>query len=97
MFVIVAMHYSQLKKNTRLLSTTFTVIRTLRRLARDYKIELARGRSTQECFQGLCEVCGDAALSYRTVARWDKSVREGRNANQDNLHKRRPHVENITD
>ncbi|PSN39634.1 hypothetical protein C0J52_27943 [Blattella germanica] len=34
------------------------------------KIEVARGRSTQECFQGLREACGDVALPYRTVARW---------------------------
>ena len=32
-------------------------------------IEVARDRSTQECFQGLREACGDAALPYRTVAR----------------------------
>ncbi|KAJ4438964.1 hypothetical protein ANN_14918 [Periplaneta americana] len=41
------------------------------------KIEVARGRSAQECFQGLREACGDAALPYRTVARWVKAFREG--------------------
>ncbi|KAJ4450669.1 hypothetical protein ANN_02098 [Periplaneta americana] len=38
---------------------------------------MARGRSAQECFQGLREACGDAALPYRTVARWVKAFREG--------------------
>ena len=60
------------------------------------KIEVARSRSTQECFQGLREVCGDAALPYRTVARWVKAFREGRDTVQDNLHTGRPHVENST-
>ena len=32
------------------------------------KIEVARGHSTQECFQGRHEACGDAVLPYRTVA-----------------------------
>ncbi|KAJ4433002.1 hypothetical protein ANN_15259 [Periplaneta americana] len=41
------------------------------------KIEVTRGRSAQECFQGLREACGDAALPYRTVARWVKAFREG--------------------
>ncbi|KAJ4441169.1 hypothetical protein ANN_11020 [Periplaneta americana] len=40
------------------------------------KIEMARGHSAQECFQGLREACGDAALPYRTVARWVKAFRE---------------------
>ena len=31
------------------------------------KIEMARGRSTQECFEELSEACGDAVFSYRTV------------------------------
>ena len=33
------------------------------------KIEVARGRSTQECFHGLLEACDDTALLYRTVTR----------------------------
>ncbi|KAJ4452182.1 hypothetical protein ANN_03700 [Periplaneta americana] len=41
------------------------------------KIEVARGRSAQECFQRLREACGDAALPYHTVARWVKAFREG--------------------
>ena len=41
------------------------------------KIEVAQGRSTQECFQGLCEACGDAALPYHTVAQWLKAFWEG--------------------
>ena len=47
------------------------------------KIEVARGRSAQNCYQGLREACGDAALPYRTVARWVKLFREGRDAIQD--------------
>jgi hypothetical protein len=38
------------------------------------KIEVARGRSAQNCYQGLREAGGDAALPYRTVA----PVPEGR-------------------
>ena len=60
------------------------------------KIEVARRRSTQECFQGLREACGYAALTYRTVVRWVKAFREGRDAVQDNLRTGRPHVENNT-
>ncbi|KAJ4449293.1 hypothetical protein ANN_00691 [Periplaneta americana] len=41
------------------------------------KIEMARGHTAQECFQGLREACGDAAFPYRTVARWVKAFREG--------------------
>jgi len=50
------------------------------------KIEVARGRSTQTCFQGLREACGDAALPYRTVAQWVKLFREGRDSIQDSRH-----------
>ena len=60
------------------------------------KIEVARGRSTLECFQGLREVCGDAMLPYRTLVQWVKAFREGRDAVQDNLRRGRPHVENIS-
>ena len=60
------------------------------------KIEVARRRSTQECFQGLGEACGDAALPYRTVSRWVKAFREGRDAVQDNLRTVQPQVENKT-
>lgn len=48
------------------------------------KIEVARGRSTQECFQGLREACGDVALPYRTVARWVTAFRVGRDVVNDN-------------
>ncbi|KAJ4435406.1 hypothetical protein ANN_18021 [Periplaneta americana] len=41
------------------------------------KIEMSRGRSAQECFQGVREACGNAALPYRTVARWVKAFQEG--------------------
>ena len=56
---------------------------------------MARGRSTQ-CFQGLREACGVAALPYRTVARWIKAFREGLDPVQDSLLTGRPHVENNT-
>ena len=55
------------------------------------KIEVARDPSKQECFQGLCEACGNPALPYRTVALWVKTFREGRDAVQDNLHIGQPH------
>ena len=60
------------------------------------KIEVTRGRSTHECFQGLREAYGDAALPYRKVARWVKPLQEGRDAVQDNLHTGQPHMENNT-
>ena len=49
------------------------------------KIEVARGHSTQECFQGLREACDNAALPYCTVAEWVKVFQDGRDAIQDNL------------
>ena len=49
------------------------------------KIEVARGRSIQEC--------GDAALHYGRVALWVNMFREGRDAVQDNLRTGRSHVE----
>ena len=55
-------------------------------------MKVARGRSTQECFQGLSEACGNAALPYRTVARWIKAFREVREAVQDNLRDDRKNV-----
>ncbi|GBN76605.1 hypothetical protein AVEN_207598-1 [Araneus ventricosus] len=36
-------------------------------------IEVARGKNASECYHGLCEVCGDNALTYRTIARWVKA------------------------
>ncbi|KAJ4443292.1 hypothetical protein ANN_04960 [Periplaneta americana] len=60
------------------------------------KIEVARGRSAQESFQGLYEACGDPALPYRSVTRWVKAFREGRDAIQDNLRTGRPNVEDST-
>ncbi|KAJ4427216.1 hypothetical protein ANN_24833 [Periplaneta americana] len=60
------------------------------------KIEVTRGRSAQGCFQGLRKACADAALPYRTVARWVKAFREGRDAVQDNLRTGRPRVEDNT-
>ena len=47
------------------------------------KIEVARGHSTQECFQELCEACGNASLPYCKVARWVEAFREGRDVVQD--------------
>ena len=60
------------------------------------KIEVARGCSTQECFQRLREACGDADLLYRTVAQRNSAFREGRDAVQNNLRTGRPLVENNT-
>jgi hypothetical protein len=40
-------------------------------------IEVARSRSAQNCYQGLREACGDAALPYCTVARWVKLFHSG--------------------
>jgi len=45
--------------------------------------EVARDHSAQNCFQGLREACGDAALPYRTVAQWLKLFSEGRDSIQD--------------
>src|ERR1043166_7500036 len=42
------------------------------------KIEVARGRTAKECHQGLVEAAGSCALPYRTVARWVKAFRLGR-------------------
>ena len=42
------------------------------------RMEMARGRSTQESFQGLRKACVEAALPYRTVALWVKAFREGK-------------------
>ncbi|PNF35582.1 hypothetical protein B7P43_G02399 [Cryptotermes secundus] len=60
------------------------------------KIEVARGCSVRNCYQGLREACGDAALPYRAVARWVKLFREGRDAVQASRHSGRPHVDNHT-
>ncbi|PNF40931.1 hypothetical protein B7P43_G14835 [Cryptotermes secundus] len=46
----------------------------------------AQGCGTQNCYQGLREACGDAALPYRTVARWVKLFHEGRDAIQMTAH-----------
>ena len=42
------------------------------------KIEAGRGKTARECYRGLVAVCGTAALPYRTVARWVKAFRAGR-------------------
>ena len=60
------------------------------------EIEVAQGHRKQECFQALCEECGDAALPYRTVARWVTAFQEDRDVVQDNLRTRLPHMENNT-
>ena len=44
------------------------------------RIEIARGFNTQECFQGLHEACGDAALPYCKVAQWVRAFQEGSDA-----------------
>ena len=57
---------------------------------------MARCRSIQEYSRGLREACGDAALPFRTVARWVKAFWEGRDAFQDNIRTGQPRVENNT-
>ena len=42
------------------------------------KIEAGRGKTARERYQGLVEVCGMAALLYRTFARWVQAFRAGR-------------------
>ena len=59
------------------------------------KIEVARIYSTQECFQGLHEACGDAELPMCTMAWWVKAFLEGvaafwTTSILDNLHTGRP-------
>ncbi|PNF14671.1 hypothetical protein B7P43_G11402 [Cryptotermes secundus] len=46
--------------------------------------------------KGLQEACDDAALSYRTVAKWVKLFCKGRDAIQDSRRSGRPHVDNHT-
>ncbi|KAJ4450034.1 hypothetical protein ANN_01441 [Periplaneta americana] len=60
--------------------------------------ELVQPATTVLCQStaGLREACADAALPYRTVARWVKAFREGRDAVQDNLRTGRPRVEDNT-
>ena len=60
------------------------------------KIEAARDRSTQVCFQGLRESCGDGALPYRTVARLVQAFLEGRDTVQHSLSSGQLLVENNT-
>ena len=54
------------------------------------KIEAGRGKTATECYQGLVEVCGTAALPYRTVARWVQAFRAGRQNATDQPRPRRP-------
>jgi len=42
------------------------------------KIEAGRSKTARECYRGPVEVCGTAALPYRTVARWVQAFRTGR-------------------
>ena len=42
------------------------------------KIEAGRGKTARECYRELVEVCGTAALPYRTGARWVHAFRAGR-------------------
>ncbi|KAJ4437310.1 hypothetical protein ANN_17448 [Periplaneta americana] len=47
------------------------------------KIQCARGRTARQCHQGLQEACGAAALPYRTVARWVRAFRQGRESDRN--------------
>ena len=40
--------------------------------------QCARGHTARQCHEGLVEARGDAALPYRTVARWVRAFNEGR-------------------
>ena len=60
------------------------------------KQRVVRGGAIQKCFKGLREAHVDAALPYRTVARWVDAFREDGDAVQDNLRTGRPHVKNNT-
>ena len=42
------------------------------------KSEAGRGKTAKECYRGLVEVCGTAALPYMTVARWVQAFRARR-------------------
>jgi len=54
------------------------------------KIEAGRGKTARECYQGLVEVCGTAALPYRTVARWVQAFCAGWQNATDQLRPGRP-------
>jgi len=54
------------------------------------KIEAGRGKTARECYRGLVEVCGTAALPYRTVARWVQAFRAGRQNATDQPRPGRP-------
>lgn len=56
------------------------------------KIECARGRTARQCHQDLQEACGKSALPYRTVARWVKAFKEGRQNVADMRRPGRPSV-----
>ena len=60
------------------------------------KIEVVLGYSTQECFHGLRQACGDAVLPDCTVSRWVKAFLEGGDAVHDSFRTGRPYVENNT-
>ena len=47
------------------------------------KIEVTRGCSTQECFQGLHEACADGSVAISHSSTWVKELREDRDAVQD--------------
>jgi len=54
------------------------------------KIEAGRGKTARECYRGLVEVCGTAALPYRTVARWVQAFHAGRQNATDQPRAGRP-------
>ena len=54
------------------------------------KIEAGRGKRARECYRGLVEVCGMAALPYRTVARWVQAFCAGRQNATDQPRPERP-------
>jgi len=54
------------------------------------KIESGRGKTARECYRGLVETCGTAALPYRTVARWVQAFRAERQNATDQPRPGRP-------
>ncbi|PSN45373.1 hypothetical protein C0J52_07534 [Blattella germanica] len=54
------------------------------------KIQVARGKNTNQCFRALQEACRREALPYRTIARWVEAFHQGREECQHRAHAGRP-------
>ena len=42
------------------------------------RIQCTRDRNTRQCYEGLLETCSEHAFLYRTVSRWVRAFKEGR-------------------